>query len=86
MFHIMKPKEKRLNDHIEGFGTSTSSSITHDSADLAQILAKGATRTVCFTPMCSLFRQEKYLPLRYMPIQLELELVGNGAEVAQGSL
>ncbi len=85
-FHIMKPTEKRLNDHIEGFGTNSSLNITLDAADSAQLLAKDATRTVCFTPMCSLFRQEKYLPLRYMPIQLELELVGNGAEVAQGSL
>ncbi len=86
MFHIMKPTEKRLNDHVEGFGTSSSLNITLDAADSAQLLAKDATRTVCFTPMCSLFRQEKYLPLRYMPIQLELELVGNGAEVAQGSI
>ena len=43
MYHTMKPTNKRHNDAIEGFGGDT--------------LDKDATRTVCFTPMSSLFSQ-----------------------------
>ena len=32
-----------------------------------------------FKPLCGLFNQSKYLPLRYMPIELELELADNDA-------
>jgi len=67
MYHMMKPTNKRQNDAIEGFG--------------GEVLAKGAKRTVCFTPMSGLLSQEKYLPIRYAPIQIELELVSNGADV-----
>ena len=37
-------------------------------------------RRVVFKPMLGLFNQEKLLPLRYMPIQIELELVNSGAD------
>ena len=67
MYHMMKPTNKRQNDAIEGFG--------------GEVLAKDAKRTVCFTPMSGLLSQEKYLPIRYAPIQIELELVSNAADV-----
>ena len=54
---MMKPTEKRTNDGIEGFGN-------YDA------LGKDAKRTVCFTPMSGLLSQEKYLPIRYAPLQL----------------
>ena len=63
---MMKPTNKRQNDAIEGFDGDT--------------LDKDATRTVCFTPMSGLFSQGKYLPIRYAPIQIELELVSSGAD------
>ncbi len=68
MFHIMKPAGKRANDDIEGFG-------------IGDTLAKDASRTVCFTPMSGLLSQDKYLPIRYAPLQLELEVVSSGADV-----
>ena len=71
MYHMMKPSEKRSNDGIEGFS--------------GEFLSKGSTRTVCFTPMSGLLSQEKYLPIRYAPLQIELELVSNGAEVVNAS-
>ena len=37
-------------------------------------------RRVIFKPMFSLFNQEKLLPLRYMPIQIEFEFVNFGAD------
>ena len=71
MYHTMKPTNKRQNDAIEGFGGDT--------------LDKTKTRTVCFTPMSGLLSQDKYLPIRYAPIQIELELVSNGADVVNAS-
>ena len=46
-------------------------------------------RRVMFKPMLGLFNQEKLIPLRYCPIQIELELVNSQAdavslEVAEG--
>ena len=72
MFHLMKPSEKRKNDGIEGFG-NWDDTVT-DTID------NGKTRTVGFTPMLGLFSQGKYLPIRYAPIQIELELVSSGTD------
>ncbi len=32
------------------------------------------SQTVMFQPLCGLFQQTKYLPLRYAPLEIELEL------------
>ena len=40
-------------------------------------LGANAEKVVCFTPMGVLLSQEKYLPIRYCPLQVELELVTN---------
>ena len=53
-FHMMKPKEKRENDAIEGFGANVA-------------LPVRTEKGVCFTPMSGLLSQEKYLPIRYCP-------------------
>jgi hypothetical protein len=34
-----------------------------------------------FKPLCGIFNQTQYLPLRYMPIELELELADNDAPI-----
>ena len=49
----------------------------------------GLARRVMFKPMLGLFNQERLTPLRYCPIQIELELVNSQAdavslEVAEG--
>lgn len=71
-FHMMKPKEKRVNDAIEGFGDKVA-------------LGAGKTRTVCFTPMSGLLTQEKYLPIRYANLQIELEVVGSATDAFTGT-
>ena len=38
------------------------------------------SRTVLFKPMFGLLAQEKLIPLRYCPLQIELELVNNAAD------
>ena len=35
---------------------------------------------VCFTPMTALLSQERYLPIRYCLLQVELELVSTANE------
>ena len=40
----------------------------------------GLARRVLFKPMLGLFNQEKLIPLRYCPIQIELELVNSQAD------
>ena len=85
MIHMMKPTEKRVNDGIEGFGETEMAEVDHDSADSPSPLPKGHKQTVCFTPLSGLLSQDKFLPIRYCPIQLEFELVGSASEAVQGS-
>jgi len=51
-----------MNNAIEGFD---------------EPLGANAEKVVCFTPMSGLLSQERYLPIRYCPLQVELELVTN---------
>lgn len=68
MFNLLQPKNKRLNDAIE-MGSDATDDI------LTVIPGAGGSQTLMFTPMCGLFAQDKYLPLRYCQIVLELEIV-----------
>eukprot|EP00972_Heterocapsa_arctica_P083928 12365887-Heterocapsa_arctica.AAC.1 len=43
--------------------------------DCAGLVRDG--RRVLFKPLVGLFNQDKLLPIRHMPIQIELELVSN---------
>ena len=71
-FHMMKPKEKRENDAIEGFGANAAVPV-------------GKEQVVSFTPTSGLLSQEKYLPIRYCPLQVELEVVGRADEAFGGA-
>ena len=42
------------------------------------------SRRVVFKPMFGILHQEKLLPLRYCPLQIELELVNSGADAEIG--
>ena len=87
MVDIMKPTEKRLNDMVEGFGTNeTSLTNAVGAEDFHSLLKPSETQTVCFTPMSGLLSQDKFLPIRYCPIHLEFELVGNAYEAVQGQI
>ena len=73
MFNLFESPETRFNDMCEGFGYNDDiDQLTHIGT-LAGI-AVGQYQTVMFKPLCGLFNQAKYIPLRYMPIELELEL------------
>ncbi len=71
LFHILQTPASRENDAIEQFGYNK------DIADLSTTtLLPGITnyQTVMFQPLAGIFQQTKYLPLRYAPLEIELEL------------
>jgi len=88
MFHILKPGERRINDNIEGFGSSSEATQTLDRTDItkANMVAANGQMPGSFTPLVGLFHQNKYLPIRYCPIQLELELVNTVTDAVWGSI
>jgi len=86
-FHLMRPGERRLNDATEGFGVNGASYYLNRSViDVADQIPASKSQTVCFTPFIGLFRQEKFIPVRYAPIQLEFEVVNNATEAVYGTV
>jgi len=81
MMSLMYSDERRDNDDIEGFGQRIK--------DPAQEVVDATTykgiygnskRVVGFKLLAGIFEQTKYLPLRYCPIVIELELVNSKYE------
>ena len=72
MFHILQSPASRVNDAIEAFGVDPYWHPGTLSADTA----KGFTdmQTIMFKPLCGILQQTKYIPLRYCPLEFELEL------------
>ena len=73
----------RLNEGCEGFGyTDDAEGLTNPGA-LPGIWGGNGTitfsknQTVSFKSLCGIFQQTKYIPLRYCPIEIELELADN---------
>ena len=83
MFHSLKPAERILNDGIEGFGLNTGSTDDYSKLTVtdSDTLAPQATRTLAFTPFAGILRQEKFIPLKFAPLQFEFDVVSSGAEV-----
>ena len=79
MFKILKAKDTILNDEAEAFGNSWDKYTTLDTTTLSGIKG-GQSQTVLFKPCSGLFNQHKMLPIRYMPITIELELVNDSTE------
>ena len=76
MFTTMMDKNKQLNDSIESW-TGT------NSLDTPQILALSSS-AVCFGSLfAGIFNQDKYLPVKYCPITIELELANNYSDSAR---
>lgn len=78
MMHLLTAKHSRENDFAEAFG---------QEFDMASVLVGGVTpsnfrgiaageyQTAMFKPLSGLLNQSKYLPIRYCPLTIELELV-----------
>jgi hypothetical protein len=82
MFHIMQDPKNRVNDDIEGFGMryddyggGGGNGVNNNVPDANYpSIAGGAQRVVMFKLLSGIFNQDKFLPIRYMPITIELEL------------
>ena len=74
LFHTLQPYEVRQNDDIEGFGNGLYAPAV-DSTDLNSGIPGGSSTTVGFKFLSGLLNQDKFLPIRYCPITIELELV-----------
>ena len=85
MFSLLQPHRKRINDFVEGFAGEKpylANSSLSSWADSSSISA-GGRKTVMFTPYLGIFLQDRYLPLRYCNIQIELELAINANDPIQ---
>ena len=79
MFKTLKAKDAKTNDEAEAFGNNWNYDTTMTTNILSGISA-GQSQTVLFKPCSGLFNQPKMLPIRYMPITIELELVSSNTE------
>jgi hypothetical protein len=80
MFNLFENPQTRLNDTSEGFGYLDDIGELDETAEIPGVKA-ASYQTVMFKPLCGLFNQSKYLALRYMPIEIELELADNEAPI-----
>ena len=68
MFNTLQTRHSRGNDAVEEFGYNADIAYLNSEAKLPGI---GTTsQTVMFQPLCGLFQQTKYLPLRYAPLEI----------------
>jgi hypothetical protein len=71
MFDILSTPQTRQNGRAEGFG---------DNIPIRNVASPGIlpgikrVQTVCFKPLAGILMQTKVLPLRYCPLEIELEL------------
>ena len=86
MFHVMTPGPTRQNDDVEAFGNGLPScnQVTINAKAVPNnypgILAKGGFQTVSLRFLSGIFNQDKFLPIRYCPITIELELVNQNTD------
>ena len=80
MFTILNAKDANINERAEAFGQQFDNHQTAFSTHTVAGIAPGEAQTVLFKPCSGLFNQPKMLPIRYMPITIELELVHDNTE------
>ena len=82
LFHILQSNHSRFNDAGEEFGYNGDISQLNG---VALLPGSATSQTVMFKPLCGLFAQTKYLPLRFCPIEIELELADVDEPIVKGS-
>ena len=84
MFSALTPVETRINDAVESFGTTWDIGKYGEKIGIGSINLPGILptdhQTVLFKPLSGLLMQSKYIPLRYCPLTIELELVNDAVE------
>ena len=79
MFKTLQANDTNINDKAEGFGQTYDHNTELNKLTLRGI-PPGESQTVLFKPCSGIFNQEKMLPIRYMPLTIELELVNDSNE------
>ena len=76
MFIILGSEGVRENDYAEGFSNYWERLVDSDSVGTRFLrgIPSGQSMTVVFKPLRGILRQHKYLPIRYMPITIDLSL------------
>ena len=80
MFSVLTAADSRNNEMGEAFGQYWDLKEDHYNPFTAISypgIKPGQSRTVLFKPLSGLLEQPKYLPLRYCPLTIELELVND---------
>ena len=80
MFSILESSGSLANKDSEGFGnTFNLESFANGDQNIHMFsgVLQGESQTVMFKPLCGILSQKKYIPLRYTPLTIELELVSN---------
>lgn len=94
MLTALKPEDEQLDIATEGFGSfdnkldgvltrfdeDQDERKSYRESDFNESGVIEVSRRVMFKPMLGMFNQEKLIPLRYCPLQIELELVNNSAD------
>ena len=78
MFNVLQSSSVRQNDEIEGIAR-------WDGATTDEVLAQGGSRRIGMKICSGLLNQTKMLPIRYCPLELELEIVNSVADSQVGS-
>lgn len=83
MFQILSATDSRANDYAEGFCNYWDDKDTRSSnlnkSHLVGIPG-GKYMTVLFKPLSGLLRQKNFIPLQYVPLKIELSLIGTAVD------
>ena len=71
LFDILSTPQARKNTQAEGFGYDRP---VQELGTLALLPEIRRFPTVCIKPLAGILQQAKYIPLRYCPIEMELDL------------
>ena len=76
MFNICTAEDSRDNDHAEGFANYWAHVVdsSHCNVDHVKGIPASSSQTVLFKPWSGILNQRKYVPIRLMPITIELSL------------
>ncbi|MFM7985502.1 MAG: hypothetical protein ACKPKO_39925, partial [Candidatus Fonsibacter sp.] len=82
MFSIFGSSESRISDFSEGFNNYWEDKFvsTEINPTILKGIFQGESQTVLFRPLSGILRQRKYIPLRYMPLTIELSLVDKATD------
>lgn len=77
---LTSPADEVYSEEIMGFGSNPLSfGLVDGNAELRPVPI-GDGRIVSFRPLFGLFQQDKFIRLKYAPLEIEFEIVSDGAE------